>query len=274
MTDDQTVESMRVMPNVRTLLADQGATFDEQLRLVPALLPVARRRSSPASTRTTTACGQRAAERRLRTSSTTRTRSRSGCSARATTTIHLGKYLNGYGSARPTEIPPGWAEWYGSVDPSTYQYYNYTLNENGTTVNYGTGGRDYQTDVYARKAVDAHRGAGARPGPFFLSLAFLAPHSGGPREPDDPAARHAVAGAAPPQRFAAEPLPIPPSFNEADVSDKPAGDPQPRRSSTPRADRRDPENYQQRLESLLAVDEAVARDRGRARRRPASSTTR
>ena len=28
MTDDQTVESMRVMPNVKTLLADQGVTFD------------------------------------------------------------------------------------------------------------------------------------------------------------------------------------------------------------------------------------------------------
>ena len=28
MTDDQTVESMRVMPNVKTLIADQGVTFD------------------------------------------------------------------------------------------------------------------------------------------------------------------------------------------------------------------------------------------------------
>ena len=28
MTDDQTVESMRVMPNVKTLLADRGVTFD------------------------------------------------------------------------------------------------------------------------------------------------------------------------------------------------------------------------------------------------------
>ena len=28
MTDDQTVESLRVMPNVRTLIADQGVTFD------------------------------------------------------------------------------------------------------------------------------------------------------------------------------------------------------------------------------------------------------
>ncbi len=29
MTDDQTVESMRVMPEVRSLLADQGTTFSD-----------------------------------------------------------------------------------------------------------------------------------------------------------------------------------------------------------------------------------------------------
>ena len=28
MTDDQTVESLRVMPNVKSLIADQGVTFD------------------------------------------------------------------------------------------------------------------------------------------------------------------------------------------------------------------------------------------------------
>ena len=42
MTDDQTVESMRVMPNVRSLLADQGVTFDNNFVVVSALLPVAR----------------------------------------------------------------------------------------------------------------------------------------------------------------------------------------------------------------------------------------
>src|SRR5256886_9073276 len=47
-------------------------------------------------------------------------------------TVHLGKFLNGYGRQNPTEIPPGWSEWHGAVDPSTYRYYDYTLNEGGT----------------------------------------------------------------------------------------------------------------------------------------------
>jgi arylsulfatase A-like enzyme len=111
--------------------------------------------------------------------------------------------------------------------------------------------------VYTRKAVDAVRRL-ASGGPFFLSVAYLAPHSGGPRETDDPrnfatpvpAPRHR-------NRFAAEPLPVTPAFNEADMSDKPA------------AMRSRPvipagrvaaitENYRQRLESLLAIDEGVA----------------
>ena len=94
--------------------------------------------------------------------------------------------------------------------------------------------------------------------PLFLKVAFLAPHSGGPRAADDPrrlgtpepAPRHR-------NRFAAEPLPTPPSFNELDVSDKPAGI-RSRPILPPQRVAAITENYQQRLESLLAVDEAVA----------------
>jgi N-acetylglucosamine-6-sulfatase len=177
-------------------------------------------------------------------------------------TAHIGKYLNGYGTRNPREVPPGWSEWYGSVDPSTYRYWNYTLNENGRLVTYGTarGPQDpakYQTDVYAQKAADLLRREAARPGPFYLDLAFLAPHSGGPRTPGDPrtvatpelAPRHKG-------RFAAEPLPAPPSFNEADVSDKPAAIRR-RPAMGPSLIAQVTSNYRQRLESLLAVDEAV-----------------
>ena len=138
-------------------------------------------------------------------------------------TVHVGKYLNGYGRARPTEVPAGWAEWYGSTDPSTYRFYNYTLNENGRLVTYGTGAVNYQADVYGRKAVELIRRLAPAPQPFFLSVAFLAPHSGGPRDADDPA-NQATPSPAPRHRnrFASEPLPAPPSLNEADVSDKPA----------------------------------------------------
>ena len=95
--------------------------------------------------------------------------------------------------------------------------------------------------------------------PFFLSVAYLAPHSGGPRDADDPqglatpspAPRHI-------DRFAAERLPGDPSYNEVDLSDKPSFIQALPPINHVRAAAID-ENYRQRLESLLAVDEGIVR---------------
>ena len=257
MTDDQTLESMRVMPNVKTLLADQGVTFDNNFVSYSLCCP----------SRATYLTGQYAHNHGVWGNSapnggyykldSTNTLpvwlNRAGYQ-----TMHIGKYLNGYGTRNPREVPPGWGLWYGSVDPTTYRYYNYTLNENGTTVNYGTGVANYQTDVYARKAVSLIAAQAADPRPFFLSVAFLAPHAGGPRDPDDPSGQ-GTPSPAPRHRnvFRTQPLPTPPSFNEADVSDKPAAI-RNRPLLTVARINKIRENYQQRLESLLAVDEAVA----------------
>src|ERR671915_1296004 len=257
MTDDQTVESLRVMANVRTLLAGQGTTFENSFASFSLCCP----------SRATFLTGQYAHNHgvlgnsppeggyaRLDSSNTLPVwLQRAGYR-----TIHIGKYLNGYPGANRTHVPPGWTEWYGSIDPSTYRFYDYTLNENGRLVTYGSDPASYQADVYSRKAVDAIRRLAPATTPFFLSVAFLAPHSGGPRESDDPrnfatpvpAPRHR-------NRYGSEPLPQPASFNEADVSDKPAGI-----RSRPLLGAQQianvTENYRQRLGSLLAVDEAVA----------------
>jgi N-acetylglucosamine-6-sulfatase len=257
MTDDQTVESLRVMANVRTLLAGQGTTFENSFASFSLCCP----------SRATFLTGQYAHNHgvlgnsppaggyaKLDSSNTLPVwLQRAGYH-----TVHIGKYLNGYPGANRTHVPPGWTEWYGSIDPSTYRFYNYTLNENGRLVTYGSDPASYQADVYARKGVDAIRRLATAGAPFFLSVAFLAPHSGGPRESDDP--RNFATPAPAPRhrdRFAAEPLPQTASFNEADVSDKPAGiRGRPLLSSQQIANIT--ENYRQRLESLLAVDEAVA----------------
>jgi len=168
-------------------------------------------------------------------------------------TVHVGKYLNGYGSDVPrTTIPPGWTEWYTSPHPDPLYYYNYEINENGTLVFYAEGEENYQTDVYARKATEFIQRMASSSTPFFLYVDFAAPHddlnpdSRGP----EPAPRHKGA-------FSGRALPTPPSFNELDVADKPAFIQQ-----LPRPDQRQIDrwtlNYQGRLESLLAVDEAVA----------------
>ncbi|HEV2713450.1 MAG TPA: sulfatase/phosphatase domain-containing protein, partial [Gaiellaceae bacterium] len=78
-----------------------------------------------------------------------------------------------------------------------------------------------------------------------------------PRDSDDPA-NPASPSPAPRHRnaFANQPLPAPPSLNEADVSDKPSGI-RSRPLLSPGRLNAIRESYQQRLESLLAVDEAV-----------------
>jgi N-acetylglucosamine-6-sulfatase len=258
MTDDQTVESMRVMANVNTLLGRQGTTFANSFASFPLCCP----------SRTTFITGQYGHNHTIMGNAAptggydklapTHSNSLPAWLQQAGyTTAHLGKYLNGYGRANAAAVPPGWTEWYGSIDPSTYQFYNYRLNENGRVVAYGTGVTNYQTDVYNRKAVELVRRLAAGPKPFFLSVAFLAPHSGGPRDADDPA-NLATPSPAPRHRnaMAGQPLPVPPSVNEADVSDKPVAIRNrpllgPARLNAIR------EGYQQRLESLLAVDEAV-----------------
>jgi len=180
----------------------------------------------------------------------------------------VGKYLNGYGrGGRQTEIPAGWSEWYGSTRNG---FLDHTLNENGVLVTYGTAESDYSTDVYARRAVEIVRRRAPETQPFFLWLTPFAPHSGRPADPDDPprtvgrrlpgAARGIATTSPAPRhrnRFASTPLPMAPSFNEADVSDKPAYIRNaPALTAAEIAGVR--EAYQQQLESLLAIDEAVA----------------
>jgi N-acetylglucosamine-6-sulfatase len=258
MSDDQTVESLRVMGNVNTLLARQGTTFENNFASFPLCCP----------SRATFITGQYGHNHTIMGNTAPAGGYDKLAPSHGNTlpawlqqagyhTVHVGKYLNGYGNARPTEIPAGWTEWYGSTDPMTYRFYNYRLNENGRLVTYGTGAANYQADVYNRKAVELIRRLAPGTKPFFLSVAFLAPHSGGPRDPDDPP-NLATPSPAPRHRnaFANQPLPAPPSLNEPDVSDKPAAIRNrpvigPARLNAIR------ENYQQRLESLLAVDEAV-----------------
>jgi arylsulfatase A-like enzyme len=177
-------------------------------------------------------------------------------------TAQVGKYLNGYGTTgTETFVPAGWSEWRGGTDGTTQQVYDYTLNENGTLVSYGRQPADFKQDVITAKAVDVINRRAPTNQPFFLDVNYTAPHSGGP-DPNPnapgncdntakPAPRHASA-------FDGAPLPQPPSFNEADVSDKPR-DIQ-RMDPITNAERQDlTRRYRCRIESLLSVDEGVAR---------------
>jgi arylsulfatase A-like enzyme len=261
MTDDQTLESLRVMPNVQQLLAGRGTTFTRSFVSFSLCCP----------SRATLLTGQYAHNHgvlgnqppvggytKLDTSEYLPVwLQRAGYR-----TIHLGKFLNGYGRDTPlNHVPPGWSEWYGSLDPSTYRFWGYALNENGKLATYGLGREPafYSTDYYSQRAVELIGRSAPSSQPFYLEVAFLAPHTGAPREPDDPARLNTPAVAPRHRdRFAGTPLPPSPAFNEADVSDKPAFIQAMPRIGPVRAGAIR-ENYQQRLESLLAVDEGIAR---------------
>ena len=221
MTDDQTLESMKVLPGIRRRLGDKGTTFDRSFVSFSLCCP----------SRSTLFTGQYAHNHGVlgndlpvggydkldKSEWLPIWLQRAGYR-----TLHVGKFLNGYD--QPDGVPPGWSEWYGSVDPSTYNYFGYTLNENATLVTYGADQDPafYGTDFYARRASELIVRVAPSRQPFFLSVAFLAPHTGSPRDSDDPG-RLATPKPAPRHQntFSSEPLPQPPSFNEPDVSDKP-----------------------------------------------------
>jgi N-acetylglucosamine-6-sulfatase len=128
-------------------------------------------------------------------------------------TILIGKYLNRYGLARngtyepTTHVPRGWDKWY-AWEGTYYRPNTYDINRNGRIVTYQRS-RRHDTDLHAQTAVNfISKSAGGRP--FFMYLAPNAPH-----KPAYSAPRHA-------NLFTDVPLPRPTSFNEADVSDKPA----------------------------------------------------
>lgn len=160
-------------------------------------------------------------------------------------TALLGKYLNGYPDAsEPGYVPKGWSRWFVPSGGVPYSQYDYDLNENGRIVAYGHAARDYMTDVLARKADAFVRETASRHEPFFL---YIAPYN--PHRPYTPAPRYerALAGAA---------LPVPASFNEADVADKPEWI---RREAPLHAKRiaELQEIRKKRLESMLAVEDMV-----------------
>ncbi len=195
-------------------------------------------------------------------------------------TIHIGKFLNGYGDEpfdEGKDVPPGWNAWHSVLRADTNHYfYGYTLNDNGVldgpfgdpgswdTREYGE--RDdfgcptaplngkpcfYETDVFNRIAYEEMVGTSPEQ-PFYLQLDYTAPH-GDFRRPagPEPATRHY-------NTFAGAPYPHDRSqgFNEGNVNDK------------PRFIREAPYlslneihtyrvYYQKALESLRSVDEGV-----------------
>ena len=195
-------------------------------------------------------------------------------------TIHIGKFLNGYGDEpfdEGKDVPPGWNAWHSVLRADTNHYfYGYTLNNNGAlegpfgdpgsweTREYGErddfgcptaplNGRPcfYETDVFNRIAYEEMVGTSPEQ-PFYLQLDYTAPH-GDFRRPagPEPATRHY-------NTFAGAPYPHDRAqgFNEGNVNDKPRFI-----REAPYLSLQETHTYrvyyQKALESLRSVDEGV-----------------
>jgi N-acetylglucosamine-6-sulfatase len=164
-------------------------------------------------------------------------------------------------------VPPGWNEWYGSLDDpdgftgGTYTAYGYTLNENGQIVHYGStpaaiDPATYQTDVYSAKAADFIRRRAPGDQPFYLSLAPRDPHAEAQGAcncaGDNPRAAPRYEGT-----LNGLNAPRNPDFNEADVSDKPSNIKN-LPLLTPTQQGAVDARYRARAEAVLGVDDLVS----------------
>jgi N-acetylglucosamine-6-sulfatase len=258
MTDDQTAASVRYMEQTTALLAAQGTTFEQSIATFPLCCP----------SRATHLTGQYAHNHGvLHNSGPFGGYLRLGHANTLPVwlqnagyrTMQVGRYLNGYEYAHG--IPPGWSDWHTSPHSAAFNYSRWKVNENGSLKSYPEGAHpdEYLTDFQARRASELIEQAAPGDRPFYLQLWFVAPHRGGPRDPDDPTTIGTPSPALTDRdRFATVPMPRSPNFDEANMLDKPqvVAD---RSRFTAQAAADIEENWRQELESLRAVDRAVAR---------------
>src|SRR5829696_7940260 len=253
-TDDQTVRDLVAMPKTQALIGAQGANFLHAYVSMALCCP----------SRITVQTGEYAHNHHVMGN----TPPQGGYSVfndkndlpvwlqqAGYRTIHVGKMPNGFGTeTNETYVPPGWGpynggngpgEFYGFIKPAS-AYFGFALDQNGVLKRYSS--TDYQTDVYGDLAVDRidDHFTNHASSPLYMQVQFFAPH-----DPADPAPRHAGA-------FATSLLPIDPSFNEKNVKDKPGWIRAIRRFG-PGLIAKIQTRYQHRLESLLAVDDAIER---------------
>lgn len=239
-TDDQRADTLWAMPAVRRLLSAHGVTFTNAFATTPLCCPSRASIFTGQYSHRTGVLSNNAPDGgapAFDDSSTIAT----WLSSAGYETALVGKYLNRYAQLGPTYIPPGWDRWYAiASDPTASRYYDYTLNDNGHLATYGASELDYSTAVLGRLAV---RFLGSARPPFFLALNAIAPHAPAHAAPVDEGAAMTV------------PDPRPPSFDEADVSDKPWGETRARMSGEAIAAAS--RLRVSMLRSLLEVDRAV-----------------
>jgi N-acetylglucosamine-6-sulfatase len=206
LTDDQTTEDLANMAKARSLLVKQGTSFTDAFVTKPQCCPsrVSFMRGQYVHNHGVLKNGgskggyDRFKELGLQHSTVATWLHDNGYD-----TFFAGKFLSGYKNTR--EVPPGWDDWFAFS--RTVRQKKYTVNENGTLNTYTQ--REQHETYYLRDRAEAFVRDHRHGAPWFAWVSTHAPH--GPLT-IAPEFRHSYDDAK---------MPTPPSYNEADVSDKP-----------------------------------------------------
>jgi N-acetylglucosamine-6-sulfatase len=271
MTDDQATGSLRYMPKLQKLIAEQGITFDNSFVNLSLCAP----------SRVSFMTGEAAHNHGIKANSPLDKGGWESFKDREPDalpvwlqragydTALVGKYLNRYGQqdtfgallgwagntfgidvkgpkvGNPRDwVPPGWDLWYAFTG-SRVRYFDYEINENGAILDFGSSPGDYSTDVLAGRAVRFIEDQQGTAKPFFMYVATKAAHAQGARA--IPAPKYETA-------FADVPLPENSAFNERSLARKRLKAPhlkQKRKDELTLA-------YRAALRSLQSVDDLVA----------------
>lgn len=225
MTDDQTLASLSAMPLTRRWLAEEGTTFEVAVASLPLCCP------SRAAFLTGQLAHNNGVYDNVPPNGGVRALDASQTMAvwlqdAGVITSHVGKYLNGYAQLGAPTVPAGWDRWFGTIDPTTYDYFGATAFDGRQVVEIP----GYLTDALSDRAVVEVEAMSEADEPFFLSLNHTAPHTAQPEVattlsladlggqvdlllPPAPGREDVVAGETTPQT---------PGVLESDVADKPA----------------------------------------------------
>ncbi len=203
-TDDQRWDTLWSMPEVQRSLVERGVTFSESFTTSSLCCPSRASILTGQYPHTTGVYRQGPPYGGFKSFDDTTTIA-TALRAGGYRTGFFGKYLDSFQSdALAGYVPPGWDRWVAFVHS---EYFDYGLTIDGTVRRYGVEPEDYSTDVLAAETEDFIRESD---GPVFALYAPPAPH--------DPAIPTGVDEGL----FTDLPPWRPPSFNEPDVSDKPA----------------------------------------------------
>ena len=210
LTDDQRWDSASTMPSVQSLLVAHGVNFTNAFVVDPLCCPSRAAILKGAYAHTTGVYNNEGPYSPF-VAFDDRSTVATWLEGAGYRTALIGKYFNAYTESRAAYVPPGWNRWvaFATTDVGGGRYYDYGLSLDGTLVTRGSATTDYSTDVLAGYADSFIRTADPNQ-PLFL---YFTPY--GPHEPATAAPRdlNTFPNLAPYR---------PPSFDEADVSDKPA----------------------------------------------------